>query len=60
MIEFIINLYEFVCRWILYTVIALLVIYLFLHRLTRWFGTRNIIDEYVCMVVEWIRDAFRD
>ena len=60
MIEFIINLYGFFCRWILYTVIALLVIYLFLHRLTRWFGTRNIIDEYVCMVVEWIRDAFRD
>lgn len=60
MIEFIINLYEFFCRWILYTVIALLVIYLFLHRLTRCFGTRNIIDEYVCMVLEWIRDAFRD
>lgn len=60
MIEFIINLYEFVCRWILYAVIALLVIYLFLHRLTRYFGTRNIIDEYVCIVMEWIRDAFRD
>ena len=60
MIEFLTNLYEFFCRWILYTVIALLVIYLFLHRLTRWFGTRNIIDEYVCMVMEWIRDAFRD
>lgn len=60
MIEFIIHLYEFFCRWVLYTVIALLVIYLFLHRLTRCFGTRNIIDEYVCMVVEWIRDAFRD
>ena len=43
-----------------YTVIALLVIYLFLHRLMRYFGTRNIIDEYVCMVMEWIRDAFRD
>ena len=60
MIEFIINLYEFFCRWVLYAVIALLVIYLFLHRLTRYFGTRNIIDEYVCLVVEWIRDAFRD
>ena len=60
MIEFIINLYEFFCLWGLYTVIPLLLIYLFLHRLTRHFGTRNIIDEYVILVMEWIRDVFRD
>ncbi len=60
MFDFILNLVGLYFRWILYTVVALLVIYLFLHRLMRYFGTRNIIDEYVSMVIEWIRDAFRD
>lgn len=60
MLDFIANLYELVGRWILYTVILLLVIYLCMDRIARHMGCGNLFDKYIEMVVDWIRDAFRD
>ena len=60
MLDFIANLYELVGTWILYTVILLLVIYLCMDRIARYAGCRNLFDKYIEMVVDWIRDAFRD
>ena len=60
MLDFIANLYELAGRWILYTVILLLVIYLCMDRIARYAGCGNLFDKYIEMVVDWIRDAFRD
>ena len=60
MLDFIANLYELTGRWILYTVILLLVIYLFMDRIARYAGCGNLFDKYIGMVKDWIRDAFRD
>ena len=60
MLDFIADIYELIGTWILYTVIVLLVIYLFMDRIARYAGCSNLFDKYIEMVVEWIRDAFRD
>ena len=60
MLDFIANLYELVGRWILYTVILLLVIYLCMDRIARHMGCGNLFDKYIEMVMDRIRDAFRD
>jgi len=60
MLDFIMNLIGLFVRWILYTVIALALIVLFLHHFARHLGLDSYFDKYLEMVVEWIRDAFRD
>ena len=60
MLEFIADIYELIGTWILYTVIVLLVIYLFMDRIGRYAGCSNLFDKYIEMVMDWIRDAFRD
>ena len=60
MLDFIMNLIGLFLRWILYSVIILLVIYLFMDRIARHMGCGNLFDKYLEMIVEWIRDAFRD
>ena len=60
MLDFIMNLIGLFVRWILYTVIALVLLYVFLHHFARQLGLDSCFDKYLEMIVEWIRDAFRD
>lgn len=60
MLDFIMNLFGLFWRWILYTVIALLLIYFFLSFYARRMLLGDLFEKYVDMVWEWIKDAFRD
>ena len=60
MLEFITDIIGLFSRWILYTVILLFVIYLFMGKIARHLGCGNLFDKYIEMVIDWIRDAFRD
>ena len=60
MLDFIMNLFGLFWRWILYTVIALLLIYFFLSFYARRMLLGDLFGKYVDMVWEWIKDAFRD
>ena len=60
MLDFIMNLGGLFLRWILYTVIALALLVFFLHHFAWRLGLSSYFDKYIEMVVEWIRDTFRD
>ena len=60
MIDFIMNIAGLVVMWLLLVFIILLVIYLSMDRIARHMGCRNLFDKYIEMVIDWIRDAFRD
>ena len=60
MLEFITDIFEVLLLWILCPVVALFLLYLLLWHIARHMGLRCFFDKYIEMVVEWIRDAFRD
>ena len=64
MLDFIMDIVGLFLRWILHSVIALsaicLFMYLFMWEVARRFGCRNFFVEYMKLVIDWIRDAFRD
>lgn len=60
MFEFILNVLGVILSWILYPVIALVFLYLVMYRIAWHFGCRDHLQNYVSLVSEWIRDAFRD
>ena len=60
MLDFIMNIAELIWQWIFWIFIILLVIYLSMDRIARYAGCGNLFDKYIEMVVEWIKDAFRD
>ena len=60
MLDFIMNIAELIWTWLFWTFVLLLVIYLAMDRIARYSGCGNLFDKYIEMVLEWIRDAFRD
>jgi len=60
MLDFISNISGLLRQWSLYTVIALFIIYVFMYCIARHMGLRSYFDKYIEMVIDWIRDAFRD
>lgn len=60
MLDFIMNLIGLFLRWILYTAIALALLVFFMHWIARRLGLSSFFDKYIEMVIEWVRDAFRD
>jgi len=60
MLDFIMNLIGLFLRWILYTVIALAFLVFFMRWIARRLGLSSFFDKYIEMVIEWVRDAFRD
>ena len=60
MLDFIMNLIGLFLRWILYTVIALALLVFFMRWIAWHFRWQSYFDKYLEMIVEWIRDAFRD
>ena len=60
MLDFIMNIAELIWTWLFWTFVILLVIYLTMDRVARHLGCGNLFDKYIEMVIDWIRDAFRD
>ncbi|MBP5586622.1 MAG: hypothetical protein J6Y92_09750 [Lentisphaeria bacterium] len=60
MLDFIMNIAGLVVMWLLLVFIILLFIYLSMDRIARHMGCGNLFDKYIEMVIDWIRDAFRD
>ena len=60
MLDFIADIFEVLLLWILSPVIALFLLYLLWWHNARHMGLRCFFDKYIGMVIEWIRDAFRD
>ena len=60
MLDFIMNIAELIWQWLFWTFIILLVVYLCMDRIARHLGCGNLFDKYIEMVMDWIRDAFRD
>ena len=60
MLDFIMNIAGVIWQWIFWAFIILVVIYLCMDRIARYAGCRNLFDKSIEMVVDWIRDAFRD
>jgi hypothetical protein len=60
MLDFIMNLIGLFLRWILYTAIALALLVFFMRWIVWHFRWQSYFDKYLEMIVEWIRDAFRD
>ena len=60
MIDFIMNIAELIWQWLFWTFIILLIIYLAMDRVARYAGCGNLFGKYIEMVLDWIRDAFRD
>ena len=60
MLDFIMNIAELIWQWLFWTFIILLVIYLSMARIARYAGCSHLFDKYIEMVMDWIRDAFRD
>ena len=60
MIGFIMNIVGLIWQWLFWTFIILLFLYLSMDKIARHMGCGNLFNKYIEMVVEWIRDAFRD
>lgn len=60
MLDFIEDIVGLLWTWIFFVFLILLVVYLAMARIAHHFGCGNLLDKYIGMVVEWIRDAFRD
>ena len=60
MLDFIMDIAGLIWTWIFWIFIILLVIYLAMDRVARYAGCSNLFDKYIEMVIDWIRDAFRD
>ena len=60
MLDFLSNIFGLLWRWILYTVLVPILIYVFMQRIAWHMGLRSYFDQYIEMVIDWIRDAFRD
>ena len=60
MVDFIMNIAGLIWQWIFWLFIILLVIYLAMDRVARYAGCGNLFDKYIEMLIDWIRDAFRD
>ena len=60
MLDFITNIFEVFLLWFFWVFVILLVCYLSMERIARHFGCSNLFNKYIEMVIEWIRDAFRD
>lgn len=60
MIDFITDIVGLLLRWILYTAVALFLLYFVLRHIAWRMGLRSYFDKYIDAILEWIRDAFRD
>jgi len=60
MLDFISDIAGLIWQWLFWAFVILLVIYLAMDRVARYTGCRNLFDKYIEMVLDWIRDAFRD
>ena len=60
MLDFIMNIAGVIWQWIFWAFVILVVIYLCMDRLARYAGCGNLRDKYIELVIDWIRDAFRD
>jgi len=60
MVDFIMDIVGLIWQWLFWTFIILLFLYLSMDRVARHMGCDNLFNKYIEMVVEWIRDAFRD
>ena len=60
MLDFIMDIAGLIWQWLFWAFIILLVIYLSMDRIARYAGCSNFFDKYIEMVMDWIRDAFRN
>ena len=60
MLDFIMDIVKLIWIWIFCFFIILLVAYLSMDRIARHLGCGNLFDKYIEMVIDWIRDTFRD
>ncbi len=60
MVDFLMDIVKLIWQWLFWIFIILLVIYLTMDRVARHLGCGNLFDKYIEMVMDWIRDAFRD
>ncbi len=60
MLDFIMNIIGLIWTWIFVAFLILLFIYLSLDKIARHMGCSNLFDKYIEMVIDWIRDTFRD
>ena len=59
MLDVIVNFGGLLLRWTMYAIIALVVIIFVMHSIACHMGVECFFDEYIDMLVKWIRDAFR-
>ena len=60
MVDFIMDIVGLIWQWLFWTFIILLFLYLSMDKIARHMGCGNLFDKYIEMVIDWIRDAFRD
>jgi len=60
MVDFLMDIVKLIWQWLFWIFIILLVIYLCMDRVARHLGCGNLFDKYIEMVIDWIRDAFRN